>query len=343
MEGCDLFAVDVDRRGRFAVVRGLQIDGTLVWLGTVPGTPLAGDVFGGLLALVGPFGKPSKVLGRFDRADAKATPWRYYAKGVIEDTTQTGDGTIYLVEDTKPARQIVVIDGRSGAVKERIQAETGAVLGPLSAAESNTALVEVKTKGGLSLARVTPAGLQTVTQLPAAADTRPEPGLAIETPNGTVAFWTDGPTLRFAIVSGPSVVTEFTTRSQQQRRRHAWDVLVDAFESPWVYVSDGTKIEAVDLLHRERRWQLPFGAVPFEAVDGRHVVVSDAANHRVMELDDRGAVVVTLPVKVSYPRLITQGNGIFHGFDPITRSVVEISERVYVESGWFSLFSITTP
>src|SRR5262249_42866290 len=93
---------------------------------------------------------------------------------------------------------------------------------------------------------------------------------------------------------------------------------------------------------RERRWQRQTSGVPFEAIDDHHVVVSDPATHTVQELDERGEVVHTMRATVEGARIVIQGNGIFHGFDPVTRSVVEISEPTHVESGWFSTFSFTT-
>jgi hypothetical protein len=153
VEGCDLFAVDADPAGHFAVVRGLTNNGDLVWIGRVPGTPLAGDIFGGLLALVGPIGKPSRVLGRFDRTDARTGIWRFYANGEIRDVTQSSDGTIYLGEQGKPDQHIVVIDGRSGELKRRSRVPNTSALGPLVGAEDGSALVQVRDADGLSLAR----------------------------------------------------------------------------------------------------------------------------------------------------------------------------------------------
>jgi hypothetical protein len=92
----------------------------------------------------------------------------------------------------------------------------------------------------------------------------------------------------------------------------------------------------------EKLWKLHPSALPFEAVDGRHLVISDKAKHRVMELDDRGNTVRTIGATVNHARIVIQGNGSFHGFDPITRSVVEISEPAYIESGSFSWLSFTT-
>jgi hypothetical protein len=345
VEGCDLFAVDADPAGRFAVVRGLTNNGDLVWVGRIPGTPLAGDVFGGLLALVGPIGKPSRVLGRFDRADAPAGIWRFYANGIIEDVTQSGDGTIYLVENLKPDTRITVIDGRSGAVKSRLSAGIGSMLGPLVGLEDDSAVVQVRNALGLSLAHITPTGIETVAHLSAADEhqSEVEPGPAIRTRNGdTVAFWSDRAGLHLSLVRGSSVAAEFTTISRLRQRRSTWHVLIDAFESPWVYVSDGVSLVAIDLQRSEKLWQRHTSAVPFEAVDGRHVVVSDKAKHHVMELDDRGNTVLTMGATVNDARIVIQGNGILHGFDPITRSVVEISEPAYRESGSFSWLSFTT-
>ena len=63
----DLFAVDADPMKRFAVVRALRANGTLVWQATVRGTPWAGDRFGGLLVRLGALDQPSRTLARVDR------------------------------------------------------------------------------------------------------------------------------------------------------------------------------------------------------------------------------------------------------------------------------------
>jgi hypothetical protein len=81
--------------------------------------------------------------------------------------------------------------------------------------------------------------------------------------------------------------------------------------------------------------------VPFEAVDGRHVVVSDPAHHQLIEFDERGHRAVIMPATVTRARLVVQSNGILHGLDPITGSVIEVTEPVYPESGWFSMVSFT--
>ncbi len=345
VEGCDLFAVDADPAGRFAVVRGLTNRGNLVWLGRIPGTPLGGDVLGGLLALIGPIGKPSRVLGRFDRADASAGIWRFYADGTIDDVTQSGDGTIYLVERLTPAPRITVLDGRSGAVKARLSPEVGAMLGPLVGLDDDSALMQLRDTRGVSLAHITPTGIDVIAHL-SSAGAQPSdiaPGPAIRTGRGdTVAFWSDRNGLHLSLVSESSVTAQFTMASHVRQRRTMWQVLIDAFDSPWVYVSDGVSLEAIDLERSQKRWELHTTALPFEAVDDRHVVASDPATHRVIEIDDRGNIVLTMNATVKDAMIVVMGNGVLYGFDPATRSIVEVSEPSYRESGWFSAFSFTT-
>jgi len=119
--GADLFAVDADRMKRFATVRALTAQGTLVWQSTVRGTPWAGDRFGGLLVRLGPLDQPSRTLARFDRPRSSIPAWRYKARGDIDDFGESDDGTIFLTIQTHPRlnvrdenSQVVAIDGRTG-------------------------------------------------------------------------------------------------------------------------------------------------------------------------------------------------------------------------------------
>ena len=121
-DGADIFAVDADPAKRFAVVRALRANGTLVWQSTVRGTPWAGDRFGGLLARLGPPDQPSRNLARFDRPRSAVPAWRYKARGDIDDFAEADDGTIFLVEQNRPrmlvargeSSQVSVIDGKTG-------------------------------------------------------------------------------------------------------------------------------------------------------------------------------------------------------------------------------------
>ncbi len=120
--GADFFAVDADPMKRFAVVRALNADGTLVWQSTVRGTPWAGDRYGGLLARLGALDQPSRVLARFDRPRSKVPSWRYRARGDIDDFGQADDGTIFLTIQTHPrlsgardeTSEVVALDGTTG-------------------------------------------------------------------------------------------------------------------------------------------------------------------------------------------------------------------------------------
>ncbi len=120
-EGADLFVADADPMKRFAVVRALRANGVLAWQATVRGTPWAGDRFGGLLVRMGPLDQPSRTLARFDRPRSDVPPWRYKARGDIDDFGESDDGSLFLTIQTHPrlnARdensQVVVVDGRSG-------------------------------------------------------------------------------------------------------------------------------------------------------------------------------------------------------------------------------------
>jgi hypothetical protein len=121
-DGADFFAVDADPMKKFAVVRALRANGTLVWQSTIRGTPWAGDRYGGLLVRMGAIDQPSRALARFDRPRSSVPAWRYRARGDIDDFGQADDGTIFLNIQTHPrlgpARdensEVVTLDGRTG-------------------------------------------------------------------------------------------------------------------------------------------------------------------------------------------------------------------------------------
>jgi len=347
IDGCDLFAVDADPAGGFTVVRGLRNNGGLVWVGTIPGTPLFGDTYGGLLALVGRMGRPSSVLGRFDRVDARSGVWRFHANGTIDDVTQSGDGTIYAVENLGHRKRIVVLDGRDGTVRARLPLAAGAVLGPIGGLEGDSALAQVRDARGLSLVRVTPTAIETVAPL-ADVDVRPHaaPGPAVRLPNGqAVAVWADGATLHASLVIGSSIAADYATRSEVRRPQRTWHVLVewtdDGSEAPWVFVGDGSALEAIDLLHRERRWRVPSAGVPFDAFYPHEIAVNDESRHRLIAFDERGRDRLLANANITSARIIIHNSGIVHGFDPLSRSVVEIRHPGQAESEWVAVFSFT--
>jgi len=121
-DGANLFAVDADPMKRFAVVRALKANGTLVWQATVRGTPWAGDRYGGLLVRMGALDQPSRTLARLDRPRSPVPAWRYRARGDIDDFGQADDGTIFLTIQTHPRLsagreengEVVTLDGRTG-------------------------------------------------------------------------------------------------------------------------------------------------------------------------------------------------------------------------------------
>ena len=121
-EGADFFAVDGDPMKKFAVVRALRANGTLVWQSTIRGTPWAGDRYGGLLVRMGALDQPSRTLARFDRPRSSVPAWRYRARGDIDDFGQADDGTIFLNIQTHPRlgpasnenSEVVALDGRTG-------------------------------------------------------------------------------------------------------------------------------------------------------------------------------------------------------------------------------------
>ena len=410
-EGPDLFAVDADPAKQFTVMRGLTARGGLVWTGTIPGTPLFGDRFGGLVAQLGRLDRRSRTIARFDRPNSPVPVWRFEARGEIADIIQTGDGTIYLVEHVSQrdatgsrhnASNIVVIDGQSGFEKARyllpqstMEVEGSCVsagafiqsrseLGPLSQATDGAAYVEIveahdrwkpRCEQGaqlvgrgnlvisrtLKIVRVTPTGAEPVCSLWHSETEGPDgpdrlksleevaPGpTAITREQQIVAFWThvdvepDGLTgqLHVSLIADGTVLNDVARVATFGRASRTWRVLLDAYESPWVHLSDGTTLEAIDLAENKSQWKIRTAAVPYEAVDGRHIVVDDVARRQLLGVDATGFVEMTVAASVTDPRIISQGQGALHGVDPITHSVVEVREPDFVESGWFSTFAV---
>jgi hypothetical protein len=132
-DGPDMFTVEVDADGQSTTVRGLRADGVQLSTEVVMGTPLFGDIFGGLVATTDhdpDFYLPT-TLSRFG-GSATAPIWRYESDDLLLSPTsltanlgtgvaQAADGTIYLVELPRDYSQyfLVALDGASGRRKFR--------------------------------------------------------------------------------------------------------------------------------------------------------------------------------------------------------------------------------
>jgi len=412
-DGADFFAIDADAMKRFAVVRALSANGTLVWQSTVRGTPWAGDRFGGLLVRLGVLDQPSRGLARFDRLRSKVPAWRYRARGDLEDFAEADDGTIFLVEQMRPrlpgsrneGAQIVAIDGRTGldvghyplpastwqtsgtcgpkaAVVRRPsevgslgEGANGAVYAQvLLAHDSWTRVCErgrpvpgrgrFRASRELQLVRLTRKGFTPVRTL-WRADTEGvdapdrlraiedvEPGPIVELKSGELVAMRTHVTvdasgrvsgrLHLARIARGDVVREVARAGNIPRTGKGLRVLIDAPDTPWVYVADGATLQAIDLGPGTTVWSMDTGAQPFEALDGRSVVANDVTRNQVMEISPRGMVLRTFPAHVDDARIAVPGQAVIHGIDPQTRSVIEVQGPAYTESAWSSMLDIDT-
>jgi len=410
-EGPDLFAVDADPMKRFAIVRSLRADGTLVWQATVRGTPWAGDRFGGLLVRLGMLDQPSRTLARVDRPRSKVAAWRYRARGDIDDFAESDDGTIFLTIQTHPRlnvrdenSQVVAIDGRTGL-------ETGHFTLPPSTWQTTGACVPKATlvrrpsevgslgegtNGGvyaellithdiwnrvcqkgrpvfgrgrfkisreLQVVRITRSGLTPVRtlwradvegvdsldRLKSVEDVAPGP--VVELKSGElIALRTHlaadaGGRLqaRFyltRLVRGE--VAKEVVRPADARATKPWRVLIDAPDIARVYFADGSMMHGIDLSTGNVVWSMDSAALPFEAIETNSVAANDVTRNQVIEVNFRGVVLRTFPARVDDARMVVSGQGVFHGVDPQTRAVVEVTQPGYIETGWSAMLDVST-
>ena len=146
--------------------------------------------------------------------------------------------------------------------------------------------------------------------------------------------------LHVARVSRGDVVRDVVRVANFRSAARSWRVLVDAVETPWIYLADGSMLQAIDMVAGATVWSRESTAVPFEALDDRGIVVDDVSQNQLFELNQRGATLRTFPARVDDARLVIQGNGIVHGVDPQTRAVIGVEEPGYRESGWFSVLDV---
>jgi outer membrane protein assembly factor BamB len=410
-EGPDLFAVDADPMKRFAIVRSLRADGTLVWQATVRGTPWAGDRFGGLLARLGTLDQPSRTLARVDRPRSRVAAWRYRARGDIDDFAESDDGTIFVTIQTHPRlnvrdenSQVVAIDGRTGletghfALPPSTWQTTGACVpkATLVRRPSEVGSLGEGTNGGvyaellithdiwnrvcqkgrpvfgrgrfkisreLQVVRITRSGLTPVRtlwradaegidsldRLKSLEDVTPGP--VVELKSGElIALRTHltadaGGRLqaRFyltRLVRGE--VAKEVVRPADARAIKPWRVLIDAPDIARVYFADGSMMHAIDLSTGSVVWSMDTAALPFEAIETNSVAANDVTRNQVIEVNFRGIVLRTFPAHVDDARMVVSGQGVFHGVDPQTRAVVEVTQPGYIETGWSTMLDVST-
>jgi len=410
--GADLFAIDADPMKRFAVVRALKANGTLVWQSTVRGTPWAGDRYGGLLVRLGAIDQPSRTLARLDRPGSPVAAWRYRARGEIDDFGQADDGTIYLTVQTRPrlsaARdensQVVALDGRTGleAGHFSLPASTWQTLGactPKAASVRRPSELgslgegagggiyaqmlivhdtwtrtcvrgrpvpgrgRFKVSRELQLLRITRKGFTAIRTLWRSEVEGPDsierlraiedvsPGPTVEFKSGDlVAMRTQLNLDAAGRVSGRLTVTRLArgevvrelVRPGVARGNKPWRVLIDAPDTAHMYFGDGATLQAVDLDSGATVWSIEAGAVPFEAVETNTVIANDPVRNQAMEINFRGTILRTFPVRVDEARTVAGSQGVFYGVDPQTRAIVAVQQPLYVETGWSTLVDIGT-
>jgi hypothetical protein len=127
-DGPDLFAVETNPTSGDIAVRALGSDGVELWTEAAPGTPIFGDVYGGLVGGVLHEWGGWSSLKRF-AGPAGASPWHYESRSFVQEPAQGSDGTIFVVErvlniqdgvyvdDTESV--LLGLDGNTGATKFR--------------------------------------------------------------------------------------------------------------------------------------------------------------------------------------------------------------------------------
>lgn len=102
-ESPHILAIDYEDWDR-KLVRGVSIEGEVLWQQYVAGIPLLADSFGGLLA-----GVADEVgdLRAFVRTGGGTTgSWRYQSPGILDRPAQAFDGTIYAVESVPNGKMV---------------------------------------------------------------------------------------------------------------------------------------------------------------------------------------------------------------------------------------------
>jgi hypothetical protein len=356
----DLFSVDADPSGSSSLVRALDNRGIPLWIGIVPGHPLFGDRFGGLIARLGSPGGPSRAIGRFGN---NAFPiWRFEALGEITDVAQTEDGVIYLVEHivesltpSRPSRNemnVVTVDGRTGLAIARWPLGEGRVrLGPLFVDSDRAVYVQILDRDTLAVIRITTKGIETLGTLwkrnGPESPVRPGPvvvnGRLWVGAGALMTFCIDdsGPVSRLHIARiGYGAVTEIV----RERRMPgvAIHALVDAFNERLLYLADGSVLEAVDVVSGRSLWTMKTSAIPMVALEDAHVVVNDVTNGRVLELDEKGEIVDSFAASISHELTYGHSGDLVLGQDPATGATVQVAfpERIQVNAGWFTTLTI---
>ena len=127
----ELFIVE-GAAGDEAIVRGVDVEGHVMWTRHSPGVPLLGDSFGGVIAGVVDAAYPGAPLFQaFARLgdSGGVAPWRYDSAGILLRPAQSPEGTLYAIEFTHGGvdtygsdiwdKAVIVINGITGGVISR--------------------------------------------------------------------------------------------------------------------------------------------------------------------------------------------------------------------------------
>ena len=137
-------------------------------------------------------------------------------------------------------------------------------------------------------------------------------------------------------------VAREVVRPADTRAGQSWRVLIDAPDIARVYFADGTSLQAIDLSAGNVVWSMETAARPFETIETNSVAANDVARNQVIEVNFRGTLLRTFPVRVDDARMVVSGQGVFHGVDPQTRAVVEVQQPGYIETGWSAMLDVST-
>jgi hypothetical protein len=137
-------------------------------------------------------------------------------------------------------------------------------------------------------------------------------------------------------------VAKEVVRPADARAIKPWRVLIDAPDIARVYFADGSMMHAIDLSTGNVVWSMDSAALPFETIETNSVAANDVTRNQVIEVNFRGIVLRTFPARIDDARMVVSGQGVFHGVDPQTRAVVEVTQPGYIETGWSAMLDVST-
>jgi hypothetical protein len=216
----------------------------------------------------------------------------------------------------------------------------------------------VESSRTLSVIRVSPTGIEKVLTLwswsnswtDAGPPTRPLedaiPGQVYITMDGhLVAFWlrtvSSGNQLTKELdltrIKGSERVNVFRNAAPEGHDRPL-RMLLDAFDIPQAYISNGSSLEAIDLGQGEALWKMDVSGVPYSAYgytgDGGVMLIDPGKE--LMQVSHTGEIIRRTPARLIEPQTIIANNEILHGIDPVSKAFIQIADPVPLpDSGWY--------